>query len=160
MSRLSLLDDQPAKAASDLLHFGRYLRALERTVLERDNKAPLVVGVFGPWGCGKSTLLGMLENEFLDGTDDRGYKKWKNSIVVKFSPWMYRNEKSLLLPLLATLAKELPAFEKLIKGIVKFGPEMIKKWQPWELKLPQPACRYYPSSPVSTQKTPISTTKP
>lgn len=129
MSRLKLLDDQPACAASDRLHFGRYLKALERAVLERDNDAaPLVVGMFGPWGSGKSTLLAMLETELQKGEGGGGQPAWKDRmVVVKFSPWMYRNEKSLLLPLLATLAKELPAFEKLIKGMVRFGPELIKK---------------------------------
>lgn len=126
MSRLTLLDDQPA--AADSLHFDRYLNALERTVLERKEATPLVVGVFGPWGCGKSTLLEMLENKLQKGTDDQGRLKWKGrAVVVKFSPWMYRNEKSLLLPLLATLAKKQPAFERLIQKIVKSGPGLVKK---------------------------------
>lgn len=128
MSRLSLLDDQPANAATDRLHFRRYLEALKRTVLEREHDvAPLVVGVFGPWGCGKSTLLSMLDNELQVGTGDR-YQNWTERwVVVKFSPWIYRNEKSLLLPLLATLAKKQPAFEKLIQQIVKSGPGLLKK---------------------------------
>lgn len=128
MPRLKLLDDQPACAASDRLHFGRYLKALERAVLERDNDvAPLVVGVFGPWGSGKSTLLSMLEAELKKGEGGGGQPAWKDRmVVVKFSPWMYRNEKSLLLPLLATLAKKQPAFEKLIQTVVKSGPGLVK----------------------------------
>lgn len=136
MSRLSLLDDQPANVASDRLFFGRYLNALEHTVLERNesNTAPLVVGIFSPWGSGKSTLLGMLEERLQYQPDDQvgGLEntlreqqgRW---VVVKFSPWMYRNEKSLLLPLLATLAKKQPAFESLIQQIVESGPGLIKK---------------------------------
>lgn len=137
MSRLNLLDDQPANAASDQLHFGRYLQALERTVLKRDNDSPLVVGIFGPWGCGKSTLLNMLEKKlqytpdaevgFLENYLRAHRSPWSPYVVVKFSPWMYRNEKSLLLPLLATLAKKSPAFKKLIKSIVKSGPGLIKR---------------------------------
>ena len=132
MSKLTLLDDQPAE--QDLLHFQRYLHALEKTVFARDATAPLVVGVFGAWGSGKSTLLGMLEKHLAfmpdpqNGTLEQAAQKSVHPwVVVKFSPWLYRNEPSLLLPLLATLAKELPAFEKLVKNLVKFGPEVVKK---------------------------------
>ncbi|MDO8208409.1 MAG: P-loop NTPase fold protein [Gallionella sp.] len=135
MSRLTLLDDQPA--ATDSLHFERYLNAIERTVLGRKEITPMVVGVFGPWGCGKSTLLEMLEKKLQFQPDNRvgilenhlraQRAPWAPWVVVKFSPWMYRNEKSLLLPLLATLAKKQPAFEDLIQKIVKSGPGLIKK---------------------------------
>lgn len=126
--RVNLLDDQPATAANDRLHFGRYLAALENTVLAREEITPLVVGLFGPWGSGKSTLLGMLEHKLGSGEiDNQGHAKWSDWVVVKFSPWMYRHEKALLLPLLATLAKKQPAFEKLIQAIVKSGPGLIKK---------------------------------
>lgn len=135
MSRLTLLDDQPA--TTDNLHFGRYLNAIKRTVLEREETTPLVIGVFGPWGCGKSTLLEMLERKLqyqpdsgigvLENNSREQSSPYSNWVVVKFSPWMYRNEKSLLLPLLATLAKKQPAFEKLIQQIVKSGPGLIKK---------------------------------
>ncbi len=136
MSRLKLLDDQPANAASDKLNFERYINALKRTVLERDEQSidPLVVGIFSPWGSGKSTLLTMLEEELQYKPDAKvgvlentvGEQRWP-WVVVKFSPWMYRNEKSLLLPLLATLAKNRPVFEQLIQTIVKSGPGLVKK---------------------------------
>ena len=134
MSKLTLLDDQPAE--QDKLHFERYVAALEKTVFARDDDAiaPLVVGVFGAWGSGKSTLLGMLEKHLAYTPDPQlgmaeAFAKRQTHpwVVVKFSPWLYRNEPSLLLPLLATLAKALPAFEKLIKNIVKFAPDVAKK---------------------------------
>ncbi|MFY9260378.1 MAG: P-loop NTPase fold protein [Gallionella sp.] len=138
MPKLTLLDDQPAE--KDLLHFQRYVDALDKTVFAREAIAPLVVGVFGEWGSGKTTLLDMLEKHLASPSSDEvgcleNYlrarrladfprSKW---VVVKFSPWLYRNEKSLLLPLLATLAKQQPAFDKLVRQIVKSGPRLIKK---------------------------------
>lgn len=132
MSRLSLLDDQPADSNSDRLHFKRYLRALESTALKRENHAPLVVGIFGPWGSGKSTLLSMLEQKLRPlPKPEMGWLENRMQIhpwvVVQFSPWMYRNEKSLLLPLLATVATKSSAFEKLTKQIIKSGPGLINK---------------------------------
>lgn len=135
----------------DRLHFDRYLRAIETQVLKRNSTAPFVVAVYGRWGSGKSSLLKMLaeqlERSGLEGGEQPvGWlkrasgkitvlcAKWWNKPapddhpweVVQFSPWMYRNEKSLLLPLLAILAKKRPPFEKLVKEIVKSGPGFIK----------------------------------
>lgn len=118
MTRLTVLDDQPAN--SDQLHFKRYLNAIESTVLKREETTPLVVGIFGAWGSGKSTLLGMLENKLnSEQSTDKEPSKW---ILVKFSPWLYAQEKSLLLPLLATLAKALPARKRWFQAIVKYVP--------------------------------------
>ena len=118
MSRLKLLNDQPADKAGDQLQFERYLKALEVTALKRTDHHPLVVGLFGPWGCGKSTLLAMLA-EKLDAlnqdADTENNTRW---ITVKFSPWLYSHERSLLLPLLVTLAKEFEDFRQLIKSVV------------------------------------------
>ncbi len=119
MSLLSLLDDQPS-ATKDALYFSRYIQALEQKVLNRSSYAPLVIGIFGAWGSGKTTLLEMIEHK-LKQPETQG--KW---IVVRFSPWLYANEKSLLLPLLATLAAQQPAFEKLVKSILKVGPGLLK----------------------------------
>ncbi len=118
MNTLKILDDQPADSASDQLQFGKYLNAIDNKVLERDNTKPFVVGIYGKWGYGKSTLMKMLA-EKLKGEPE----KWE---IVEFSPWMYRNEKSLLLPLLATLSKKRSIFENLIKEITKIGPKFIK----------------------------------
>lgn len=47
-------------------------------------------------------------------------------VIVPFSPWVYRHEKTLLLPLLAAVAKETPIFQKLVKSLIKSGPELVK----------------------------------
>jgi energy-coupling factor transporter ATP-binding protein EcfA2 len=118
MSRL--LDDQPQGSAGDRLRFGEIVEALERQVLRRESREPYVVGLFGPWGCGKSSLLKMLAERMREDRDGR----W---CVVEFSPWAYRNEKSLLLPLLTKLTKHQPAFENLVKWMVEHGPEAVEK---------------------------------
>jgi hypothetical protein len=113
---MKLIDDQPAR--KDKLHFDRYLNVIDRRVLNREETTPFVVGIYGKWGIGKSTLMEMLEDKLKKESG-----KWE---VVKFSPWEYRNEKSLLLPLLATLAKNRPDFAKLTKWIIDSGPGLIK----------------------------------
>ncbi len=128
MSRLDLLGDQPANHKTDCLHFERYLNSLETTVLKRKEKSPLVTGIFGPWGSGKSTLLGLLEdklNELNTSSTVEDNPPW---VIVKFSPWLYSNEKSLLLPLLVTLAKQFGDFRKIIKKIIaEKSPDRLLK---------------------------------
>lgn len=127
MSAVFLLDDQPVRSRADRLHFQRYLSVIERYVLNRESIAPFVVGIYGPWGSGKSSLKNMLAEKLSpvleSGAASPAAQIWE---VVEFSPWMYRNEKSLLLPLLATLAKNRPVFRKLVNSIVKSGPGLIK----------------------------------
>ncbi|MGH2398109.1 MAG: P-loop NTPase fold protein, partial [bacterium] len=76
--------------------------------------------VYGRWGSGKSSLLAMLK-EWLEEAVRRD--AWE---VVEFSPWMYRQERSLLLPLLATLAKKRPMFQKIVSEIANAGPGLVR----------------------------------
>ncbi len=120
MSGDRVLDDQAAGRAADKLGFERYLKAIDEKVFRREETAPFVVGVYGRWGSGKSSLLAMLkerleEPELRDGWD-----------VVEFSPWLYRQERSLLLPLLATLAKRRPMFQKIFSEIANAGPGLVR----------------------------------
>ncbi|PTQ78716.1 pentapeptide repeat protein [Nitrosomonas oligotropha] len=126
MSKLSLLGDQPARIDSDRLHFQRYLSALETAVLNRDGHAPFVTGIFGPWGSGKSTLLGMLEHRLteLNRNTVNGQSNW---VTIKFSPWLYSQEESLLVPLLALLAQKESVFKPLIKKMTETSMRFLKR---------------------------------
>lgn len=97
---LSVLSDAPSGQAGDRLEFGRYVTALTEVITNDATETPFTVGVFGAWGSGKSSLLKIL-NETLarDYPDD--------VIRVDFNPWIYRNEPSMLVPLLLTLQDSL-----------------------------------------------------
>ncbi|MBK7493306.1 MAG: pentapeptide repeat-containing protein [Nitrosomonas sp.] len=126
MSGLNLLGDQPAGTDSDRLHFQRYLTAFETMVLNRDDPAPFVTGIFGPWGSGKSTLLGMLEKRLTELNRDtaNGQSNW---VTIKFSPWLYNQEESLLVPLLALLAQQESVFKPLIKKMTETSMRFLKR---------------------------------
>ncbi|SDW69210.1 KAP family P-loop NTPase fold protein [Nitrosomonas oligotropha] len=126
MSVLNLLGDQPARIDSDRLHFQRYLTAVEATVLNRNDPAPFVTGIFGPWGSGKSTLLGMLENRLdeLNVGTAINQSKW---VIIKFPPWLYSQEESLLVPLLALLAHRENVFKPLIKKMTETTKRFLKR---------------------------------
>lgn len=95
---MSFLTDQPA--LQDRLSAGRLVDALAGLLFPADGVVtPLVVGVYGSWGSGKSTLLRLLRDR-LSSDPAGGPRK-----VIEFSPWEYRHEPGLLVPLLLTLQR-------------------------------------------------------
>lgn len=107
---MSFIDDEPIVVKGyDNLDFNRYVKVIDEHVFGRIGDAPFVVGVYGKWGHGKTSLLNLI------------YEKAKDNdklIPVKFSPWMYRNEASLLLPLLSAIAEQ---EDKMLTFLREFG---------------------------------------
>ena len=120
MSEYKIIDDQPASSKEDTLEFKNLISVIEDHVFNRDEISPLVVGIYGKWGTGKTTLMNMA----IEKLGKPNYKgKW---IPIRFSPWKYRNEKNLLLPLLVTIAQNDSKFKKLFTEIVDSGSSLIK----------------------------------
>lgn len=93
---LSVLSDAPSNQGADRLGFGRYVTALVEVIMNEATQTPFTVGVFGAWGSGKSSLLEMIDQKL---AADHA----KRVVRVRFNPWIYRREPSMLLPLLFTL---------------------------------------------------------
>ena len=49
-----IISDEPEKS-SDLFGFDAYAKTLAELIANKDNKTPLVIGVYGSWGSGKTT---------------------------------------------------------------------------------------------------------
>ena len=149
----ALLDDHPAGAGSDRLRFGRYVEVIDQLVLQRASDKALVTAIYGPWGSGKSSLLALVKQrlEQINEKADEARNKLEESRwtgfmdlfrrrsahdirraterfkVIEFSPWLYRNEKSLMVPLLATLAKRHAAFQDLFGDIMDAAPQLTQQ---------------------------------
>ena len=93
------LTDQPT--AEDALNTQRLVDALDELLLRREKpETPFSIGVFGSWGSGKSSLLARLKYHLRATTE---YEQ--KFLPVDFSPWEYKEEPNLLVPLLLTLAE-------------------------------------------------------
>lgn len=97
----SVLSDAPVSAQRDLLQFSRYYEPLLTLIGSDTLETPFTLGVFGAWGSGKSTLLEILEEKL---QHRRGNLRF---LCVRFNPWLYRRETSLLIPLLNALHEAL-----------------------------------------------------
>lgn len=123
-----IISDSPE---SKELFFGfeAYSKTISELIAYKENKTPLVVGIFGKWGSGKTTLMkrvmSFLDDKVID-KDPRVYRKCK---TVWFQPWKYDNENEILAALIEEIFKRMETdgffssvkgeFEKLTKGISK-----------------------------------------
>lgn len=94
----NLLSDKPVEN-KDQDRFRRYefSKRIAQSILERRNADCLVIGIYGMWGEGKSSILNFIEQELIDD----------NVLTIRFNPWRYSNEESLLKYFLKKIAETL-----------------------------------------------------
>jgi Cdc6-like AAA superfamily ATPase len=94
-----LLGDSPVLewGRKDCLKFESTAKVLAGAAVE--TSYPLTIGIFGEWGTGKTSLMRLIEKE-VEGT-------YKNAAAVWFNAWQYEKEEHLIVPLVATINKEL-----------------------------------------------------
>jgi len=97
-----LLSDEPIleTARTDNLQFGPAAEALAQAALHTDS--PMTIGVFGNWGSGKTSLMRLMY-EIVDGHG----KDQRAAVPVWFNAWQYEREEHLIIPLIATMARDI-----------------------------------------------------
>ncbi len=98
-----IISDSPAKK-SVVFGFDAYAKTVADLIANKNNKTPLVIGIYGPWGSGKTTLMetvkGFLEDN--DYTDKKTYRKCR---TVWFQAWKYDKEDEILAALIEEIFK-------------------------------------------------------
>lgn len=97
---LKLLTDQAigenTDGREDGLGFTDYARTLAGTAL--GTEGPFTIGIFGDWGTGKTSLMRMIQREFADDEE---------VLTVWFEAWRYGREDHPIIPLVATIIREI-----------------------------------------------------
>ena len=97
---LALLSDQPigegTSTGADGLGFKMYSQVLAEVAIQ--TPGPFTVGVFGEWGTGKTSLMRLVE-DYLSPK--------KNVITVWFNAWRFESEEQPIVPLVATIIREI-----------------------------------------------------
>lgn len=98
--------------------FQRYdfAKRIANTIVERESEDCIVIGVYGSWGEGKTSVINFIETEL---------KGKENILCIKFNPWRYNDENSLLTQFFQKLATTLNA--NLKKDKEKLG-DFFKKY--------------------------------
>jgi predicted KAP-like P-loop ATPase len=93
--------DRPiSKQGEDEFQRYGFAKRIASVIKERESDDSIVLGVYGAWGEGKTSVINFIETEL------RNYEK---IICVKFNPWRYNDEESLLIQFFQKLAFELDA---------------------------------------------------
>lgn len=98
-----IISDSPEK---DSVEFGfdAYARTIADLIANKDNRTPMVIGIYGPWGSGKTTLMETVKGYLTDNdySDSKIYRKCK---TVWFKAWKYGNEDEILAALIEEIFK-------------------------------------------------------
>ena len=106
-NHFSLLSDEPIDdtGRSDQLKFNPTAEVLARAALY--THSPITIGVFGNWGSGKTSLMRLMRNIVdKEGTGDNA------AVAVWFNAWQYEREEHLIVPLIATIARDITKKQK------------------------------------------------
>ncbi|MDM8543399.1 SUMF1/EgtB/PvdO family nonheme iron enzyme [Desulfococcaceae bacterium HSG9] len=98
-----VISDNPEKEKA-LFGFDAYAKTIGGLIANKENKTPLVIGIFGKWGSGKTTLMETVRKLLKNGTftDRTLYRRCK---TVWFQAWKYNQENEILAALIEEIFK-------------------------------------------------------
>ncbi|MDH6307010.1 putative KAP-like P-loop ATPase [Parabacteroides sp. PF5-5] len=109
--------DKPASIESeDKFQRYNFARRIAETIAQKQNCDGIIIGIYGAWGEGKTSVLNFIDSEL---------SKVNDVICLKFNPWRYSDENSLLISFFNVLTIALD--KNLSTGKEKVG-EIIKKY--------------------------------
>ena len=122
-----IISDSPEKESVEF-GFNAYARTIADLIANKENKTPLVIGIYGPWGSGKTTLMETVKRLLKDNdySDTNKYRKCK---TVWFQAWKYGNEDEILAALIEQIFKSMKEddfFEKCKAEIKKLSKKLKK----------------------------------
>src|ERR1035437_359641 len=92
----------------DYLNFSE-LAVLVAELLKEEQLLPISIGVFGGWGTGKSSLLKLIQQQLLDGKEEKDQDHY---LFVKFDAWLFQGFDDARAALLETIATSLKKVAK------------------------------------------------
>src|SRR3954469_14483410 len=109
--------DKPInKETEDRFRRYKFSKRIADTIINRKDDESIVIGIYGAWGEGKTSVLNFIDTEL---------KRKKEIITVKFNPWRYGDEVSLLKQFFSKLAA---ALNLELKSKTEKAGELIKKY--------------------------------
>lgn len=124
-----IISDEPTIADEKLREFNGfqfdvYAKTLAELIAFKENKTPLVIGIYGSWGSGKTTLMKKVEDHLkkISGTEE-----FRTCKTVWFQPWKLENEETILAGLIEEMFKAMASgdFKDQAKGKLE---ELAKKF--------------------------------
>ena len=118
MDNFRLLTDEPILESdrTDLLQFEHTAKVLARATLQ--TYSPITIGVFGDWGSGKTSLMRLMKQVVESDGEDTAVAVW-------FNAWQYEREEHLIVPLIATIARDIKKRQGKWSKVLKDGGKKV-----------------------------------
>ena len=114
MEQIYISDKPIDDKNKDRFNRNKFSSRISQTIINRKRDEGLVIGLYGIWGEGKTSVLNMIQND-LEEVDD--------IFVVKFNPWRFKDEDSLILNFLKNISivldKDLNNAKEKFGGFIK-----------------------------------------
>ena len=78
----------------------------------KEHHSCFIIGIYGKWGEGKTSLMNMVCDNL---------KEEKRINIIRFNPWLFKDQESLLLDFFKTLQSGITN-KKVVEKIKKYGP--------------------------------------
>jgi gamma-glutamyl hercynylcysteine S-oxide synthase len=115
-----IISDEPTIADEKLREFNGfqfdvYAKTLVELIAFKENRTPLVIGIYGAWGAGKTTLMKKVEDHLKEVSGKGDFRVCK---TVWFQPWKLENEETILAGLIEEMFQAMAngGFEDQVKG--------------------------------------------
>lgn len=101
-----IISDEPEEN-SDLFGFNAYAKTIAGLIANKENKTPLVIGIYGSWGSGKTTLMKTVISQLgkIEKERDKSRDYYRNCKTVWFQAWKYKDEDEILAALIEEIFK-------------------------------------------------------
>jgi predicted KAP-like P-loop ATPase len=121
----NILSDQPVQNENED-RFQRYnfSKRIAKKILDSEASDSIVIGIYGAWGEGKTSVINFIENEL---------KSDESIIPIRFNPWRFTEESTLLVSFFNTLAYEIKKsfpekLEKNHNSTIKWLKQLKRRW--------------------------------
>ena len=96
-----IISDEP-EVKDPQFGFGGYAKTIADLIAYKENRTPLVIGIYGPWGSGKTTLMNAVRNKLQEYEGAHDFRVCK---TVWFQAWKYAETDAMLAALLEEVFK-------------------------------------------------------
>lgn len=120
----NIYTDKPVNnSEEDKFQRYEFSKRIADTIISSDNKDSVVIGIYGAWGEGKTSVINFIDKEL---------SKEESIITIKFNPWRFTDEATLLGSFYNKLAINIkdsfPYEEQKKNYLEKKFPKIINKW--------------------------------